>query len=243
MYINHIVIDHKLCTCVNKDTGYDLLNPPSPPKHTRQWDWKKEAIKELKYQLPVFKEECDARCEPVRGIDIVAAVQCRIEQLVAIKDLQCQDAAMKKEFEDCFPSDILPIEHLPDDVVFRVQPKDANKIIQCRSYDCLKKYCEAWKTLLQQHIDAGQLCPSNSSHSSPAFIIPKANPTALPQWVNDFRQLNLNTIPDNHLLPKIDEILCDCAKGEFFAKIDMTNTFFQTKVHPNDTKWLAVHTP
>ena len=243
MYINRIVIDHELRTCVNKDTGYDLLNPLSPPKHTCQWDWKKEVIKKLKYQLPAFKEECDARCEPVRGIDIVAAVQRRIEQLVAIEDLQRRDAAMKKEFEDCFPSDIPPIEHLPDDVVFRVQPKDANKIIQRCSYDCPKKYREAWKTLLQQHIDAGRLRPSNSSHSSPAFIIPKANPTALPRWVNDFRQLNLNTIPDNHPLPKIDEILRDCAKGEFFAKIDMTNTFFQTKVRPDDTKWLAVHTP
>ena len=122
----------------------------------------------------------------MRGIDIVAAVQRHIEQLVAIDDLQRRDAAMKKEFEDRFPSDILPIEHLLDDIIFRVQPKDANKIIQCCSYDCPKKYREAWKTLLQQHIDAGRLHPSNSSHSSPAFIILKADPTALPQWVNDF---------------------------------------------------------
>ena len=50
---------------------YDLSNPLSPPKHTRQWDWKKEAIKELKYQLPMFKEECDARCELVHGVDMV----------------------------------------------------------------------------------------------------------------------------------------------------------------------------
>ena len=91
----------------------------------------------------------------MHGIDIVAAVQHRIEQLVAIDDLQCRDAAMKKEFEDCFPLDIPPIEHLLDDVIFRVHPKDAKKIIQRHSYDCPKKYREAWKTLLQQHIDAG----------------------------------------------------------------------------------------
>ena len=45
LYFNCIVIDHELRTCVNKDTGYDLLNPLSPPKHTCQWDWKKEVIK------------------------------------------------------------------------------------------------------------------------------------------------------------------------------------------------------
>jgi len=175
--------------------------------------------------------------------DYVAAIQGCIEQLASNKDLQRCDASMKAEFADHCPVDILPIEHLPNDVLFRVQPKDATRIIQHRSYDCLKKYCEAWKTLLQQHIDAGCLHPSNSSHSSPAFIILKADPMALPCWVNNFRELNLNTVPDNHLLPKIEEILCDCVKGKFFAKIDMTNTFFQTKVHPNDVKWLAVHTP
>ena len=183
---NHIVIDHELRTCINKDTGYNLLNPPSPPKQTCQWDWKKEVIKELKYQLPMFKEECNAQCESVCGIDVITAIQCCIEQLVAVEDLQCRDAAMKKEFEDRFPTDIPHIEHLPDDVLFHVQPKDANKIIQRRSYDCPKKYCEAWKTLLQQHIDAGHLHPSNSSHSSPAFIIPRADPTVLPRWVNNF---------------------------------------------------------
>jgi len=26
---NHFVIDHELCTCVDKTTGYDLLNPPN----------------------------------------------------------------------------------------------------------------------------------------------------------------------------------------------------------------------
>ena len=61
--------------------------------------------------------------------------------------------------------------------------------------------------------------------------------------MNDFRQLNLNTVPDNHPLPQIDEILQDCAKGKIFGKIDMTNSFFQTKVHPDDMKLLTVHTP
>ncbi|KIN98738.1 hypothetical protein M404DRAFT_31065 [Pisolithus tinctorius Marx 270] len=135
------------------------------------------------------------------------------------------------------------MDALPDDVLFQVQPKDTNKVIQLWSYDCLKKYHEAWKTLLQQHLDAGHLGPSNSTHSSPTFIIPKVDPAMLPCWVNDFRQLNLNMIPNNHPLPCINEILCDCAKGRYFTKLDMTNAFFQTKVHPDDIKWLAMHTP
>jgi hypothetical protein len=76
-----------------------------------------------------------------------------------------------------------------------------DKIIQTRSYDCPQRFRAAWKTLLDQHIAAGRLRPSESAHASPAFIIPKADPTVLPCWVNGFRQLNLNTVPDNHPLP------------------------------------------
>ncbi|PSR72195.1 hypothetical protein PHLCEN_2v11934 [Hermanssonia centrifuga] len=105
-----------------------------------------------------------------------------------------------------------------------------------------KKYREAWKTLLQQHLAAGRIRPSSSPHASPAFLIPKADPVVLPRWVNDYRKLNANTVPDVHPLPSIAEILSDCGKGQFFAKIDMTNSFFQTRVHPDDIPLTAVTT-
>lgn len=65
----------------------------------------------------------------------------------------------------------------------------------------------------------------------------------LPQWVNDYRELNANTIPDNYPLPHVDNILANCAKGRIWAKIDMTNAFFQTRVHPEDVHLTAVTTP
>ena len=50
-------------------------------------------------------------------------------------------------------------------------------------------------------------------------------------------------VPDNYPLPKIDEILSDCAKGKIWAKLDMTDSFFQTRMHPDDIKYTAVSTP
>jgi hypothetical protein len=97
--------------------------------------------------------------------------------------------------------------------------------------------------LLDSHVESGCLRHSDSEWSSPSFIILKPDPTVLPQWVNDFRKLNLNMIANNHPLPCIDEILKDCAKGKFFGKIDMTNAFFQMQVHPDDMKYLTIHTP
>ena len=66
----------------------------------------------------------------VTGPALVAALQSDIERLALMETLQHCDIAMKQEFADRFPDDILPTEQLPDDVLFRVQPKDPNKIIQ-----------------------------------------------------------------------------------------------------------------
>jgi hypothetical protein len=65
----------------------------------------------------------------------------------------------------------------------------------------------------------------------------------LPRWVNDYRQLNKNMVMDAHPLPRIDDILADCGKGKIWSKIDMTNSFFQTLVHPDDRHLTAVTTP
>ena len=125
----------------------------------------------------------------------------------------------------------------------RITLKDANKTIANRSYPCPRKYKEAFQTLIQQHLDAGRIRPSSSAYASPCFIIPKADPTVLPRWVNDFRQLNDNTVADNHPLPRQDDILNDCAKGKIWSSIDMTNSFFQTLMHPDDAHLTAVNTP
>lgn len=48
---------------------------------------------------------------------------------------------------------------------------------------------------------------------------------------------------DSHPLPRVDDILNDCAKGKFFSTIDMTNSFFQTRMHPDHVHLTAVSTP
>jgi hypothetical protein len=61
--------------------------------------------------------------------------------------------------------------------------------------------------------------------------------------VNDYRQLNENTVTDSHPLPRIDDILNDCAKGKYWGILDMTNSFFQTRMHPDNVPYTAVSTP
>ena len=111
------------------------------------------------------------------------------------------------------------------------------------NYKCPRKYRPAFASLLQTHLNSGKLHPSNSPFVFPAFIIPKKDPAAAPHWVNDYQQLNSNTVVDNHSLPCIDDILADCVKGKVWATINMTDSFFQTQMHPDDIGLTAVSTP
>lgn len=240
-----------------KGSNYDLLNPPTcarkgkvhiPSRH-QMLLLRKTVVNELKTALDNRQNtnEMDTTIDTPNTPYVASLLRERIDTLAFIENNKEQldrlDREMRRKYIDRFPNDIPHIDELPTDIVHRITLKDPNKIIQCRRYNTPRKYREAWDALLDQHIEAGRLRPSSSSFVSPAFLIPKKDPTVLPRWVNDYRALNANTVPDNHPLPRIDEILRDCAKGKIFGKIDMTNSFFQTRVHPDDIKYTAIDTP
>lgn len=174
---------------------------------------------------------------------ILTGVKAQIENLANEGHLKQLNEEMCKHFADRFPDELQSIENLLTNVYHRFRLQDNNKLIAQRQYSCPRKYREAWQTLPQQHLDAGRIRPSSSQYASPAFIIPKAELGWLLRWVNDYRELNANTILDNHPLPRVDDILADCTKGRIWAKIDMTNLFFQTRVHPDDIHLMAVTMP
>ena len=250
---NKIVCDHADRSCYVKPSGYNLLHPPKilpppPPKPKlkvqlrENRELKKRALKEL---VMVVKEKWlprRAKDEEIKDIDIVAMIRNRIATIAIMQDMEKREQNLKDEFRTVFEP-IPHIDELPTDVLARIKLKEADKIIRSRTYPSPRKYAEAWSTLIQEHLHAGRICPSASSFASPAFLIPKSDPSALPCWVNDFHQLNANTVTDCHPLPRIDDILNDCAKGRIWATIDMTNSFFQTRMHPDDIPLTAVNTP
>ena len=65
----------------------------------------------------------------------------------------------------------------------------------------------------------------------------------LPRWVNDYRVLNSNTVLDSYPLPRVNDILANCVKGRIWSHLDMTNSFFHTRVHPDDIHLTTVTTP
>src|ERR1700683_1421156 len=103
--------------------------------------------------------------------------------------------AMKIKWSKVF--NLIPhVDELPMDVYCHIKLKYTSKTITMCTYISPWKYKAAWAELIQQHLDAGCIRPSNSTHASPAFLVPKSDSIVLLRWVNDHHQLNANTILD-----------------------------------------------
>jgi hypothetical protein len=57
-------------------------------------------VKELKHILPELKDIIDRDCEAVKEVDIITAVQVKINDLMYQTHLKALDAQVKKEFKD-----------------------------------------------------------------------------------------------------------------------------------------------
>jgi hypothetical protein len=250
---NGIISDHSLRACIHKKTGYNLINPvippPQPPLKPKLKEqlkanrrFKAEALKEL---ITTFDTKWGVRLKPhenIQPFDKLTAVKTRICTVINNEITNRKTEKMLNDFK-CVFEPIPHYDNLPTEIVAEIKLIDPSKAIKTRNYPCPRKYKESWHTLIQQHLKNGVIRHSSSPFASPAFIIPKSDPTVLPRWVNDYRQLNENTITDSHPLPRIDDILNDCAKGKIWAKLDMTNSFFQTRMHPDHIAFTAVSTP
>jgi len=263
---NRIVIDPEDHSAICKMDGYGLLNPPkpadfrktpllSPPLHQKL---ERHSIREgitasCGFCIAVHKELMDLfathpnrfnfSAHTLGDRNIIGMIQTRIEQLAYQDRLNRLSAKFKQLYSDCFPSDIPHIDSLPTDIYHHIEVPTGASFSTSHPYSCPHKYRDAWKTLIEQHVAAGRIRPSSSPYASPSFIIPKADLTVLPHWVVDYHLLNKVTVPDAFPLPRIDDILADCAKGKIWKKINMTNSFFQTRMLSEHVKFTATLTP
>lgn len=212
---NNIVVDAAASTVQDKSQKYQLIgkdnnlppvckSPKIPTMHNRMTTMRKyrrDLLTDLKQKLRHIKTSL-LNHSVAHQPQIVAAalVATRIANIEQESILETERNNILSDFADVF-KDLPHADMLPDNVLAEINLKDANKIIQTWTYSCPCKYRDAWQTLIQQHLDAGRIRESSAATASPAFIIPKADPTALPYWVNDYRQLNKNTIPDNTHCP------------------------------------------
>lgn len=268
---NKLVLDAASRTLIQRKTRFDLMNnvwyrAARPAKATIEEieDEDRAKEREIRNSRPKdYDPDTAPLMEPIDPVfdpvlhshlsslnadlrsHVMAAVKSDWEETASEEHLRQLDVEFREEYAALFNNELPHVDTLPKDVYHRIRLKDPSKEIVTRSYSCPRKYRDKWKNMLDRHIAAGRLRPSSSPFASPAFLVPKSKTDldAEPRWVNDYRQLNSNTIRDRTPLPKVEEILADCGQGKYFSLIDMTSAFFQTPIHPDDIPLTAISTP
>jgi hypothetical protein len=262
---NKLVIDHDLRSAVDKNTGFDILNndpyqdsvlchdkpsigQPQASCLTCQdiYDEHRDRLENASIHFLSLcpKTQCTAQFTDVttQTINVIGALKDTIVNLEVRQHCNLKEEELKDNYHDVFHQ-IPHANFLPDTVTCQICLKDEYKKVEKCQYSCPRAYCDTFQQLINDRLKSGFIRPLSSRFASLSFCIPKKDPTAWPHWVCDYRQLNKNTVPDNYTLPHVDDILADCGKRRIWAVFDMINTFFQTKMHPNDVEKTAVSTP
>jgi hypothetical protein len=90
---------------------------------------------------------------------------------------------------------------------------------------------------LWQYINAGWWIPKTAPQAAPLLCIPKKSGKLC--TVVDCRQRNDNTVKDITPFPDQDQIRMDVARAKYCSKIDLSNTYEQVRIEPNDVSKTA----
>lgn len=186
--VNCIVTNFECCTAIVKSNGFDLLNVPVP-KHCKGPTNDKAAVAETKRYKKIMLTELVSICKQhlakgrmvpdVKLINVAGLIRDHVEFLSFQQKVKGIEKQMLTEFEDVFQP--LPhVQKMPQNVTMKIKLKNAEETIKTQMYACPQKFWDVWKTLMQQHLEAGCIRLSSSPHVSPAFIIPKADASVLP---------------------------------------------------------------
>ncbi|CAM4692507.1 unnamed protein product, partial [Lepidochelys kempii] len=78
---------------------------------------------------------------------------------------------------------------------------------------------------IQDMLQMGVICPSNSAWASPVILVPK--PDGEIRFCMDYHKLNAVTHPDNHPMPRTDELLEKLGRAQFISTLDLTKGYRQ----------------
>lgn len=146
----HIVIDCKARTAIDRRSGYDILNPPprSARSITPEPQVPPPTPKKIKATCPSTLEE--AREPALAGYllpaPVIAEVREHIETLAFQTRLEKRDVYMKEKYADRFPTRLPDnIDNLPSHLLHHIHLRNKDKVANGKRYQAPKKYQELLK--------------------------------------------------------------------------------------------------
>lgn len=193
--VNNIGTNFAARIAIDKSCDYDLINLPVVVKRKKLIkpsvtliEVKSNKQKMLQELVLVCKEHLKSGKgvpEVIKPLNVAAMIKDHIEVLAQKEKFGSLEKDFLSEFKDIFEP--LPhVDKLLPNLTAQIRLKDVEQTIKMHTYAYPCKFCKAWQTLIQQHLDSGHIHLSSSPHALPAFIILKADVSVLPCWVNDY---------------------------------------------------------
>ena len=88
------------------------------------------------------------------------------------------------------------------------------------------------KKQLKDLLDKEYIRPSASPWGSPVLFVKKKDGSM--RMCIDYRSLNAVTVNNKYPLPRIDDLLDQLRKANFFSKIDLRSGYHEMKIRPSD---------
>ena len=102
----------------------------------------------------------------------------------------------------------------------------------CKIYPLSPKEQEALEEFLKEHQEKKYNEPSKSLYASPFFFVKKKDGKLRP--IQDYRQLNEWTVPNNYPLPLIRDIIPHLAGKKHLTSVDVCQGYNNILIQPED---------
>jgi hypothetical protein len=157
----------------------------------------------------------------------------------AMTELPLKKIPVVCEYADVFP-DELPGMPPDRDIEFTIKLQPGTTPISKRPYRMPPVELAELKKQLQELLDKGFIRPSTSPWGFPALFVKKKDESL--RLCIDYRPVNVVTIKNKYLLPRIDVLFDQLVGAKVFSKIDLRSGYHQIKIRASDIPKTAFST-
>ena len=126
-------------------------------------------------------------------------------------------------------------------ILHRIVLKDPTKLLKTPTFKAPQALMPKFKEWIDRQQRAKILHRTRTPGGASMFF--EAKPDGRIRPLVDLRHRNSNTVADHSQIPNQQTILHAVARGKFRSKIDLSDAYFQTRVHPDDVQYNTIKTP
>jgi len=134
------------------------------------------------------------------------------------------------------PEELPPVRK----IMHRISLIDPTRLLKTPTFKAPQALMPKYKARINKQMNAGILHRTSVPGGASMFVEAKSDGRIRPLVDIWFR--NDNTLADHTQIPEQNTILNAVARGPFRCKIDLKDSYFQTRVHPDDVKYNTIKT-